>query len=183
LLALALLPRPPEPVLETAALEQVWNAAEILERAYVASGDVEVAALVDGAVAARGAAGGAPAAPGPARGRAIALAGELARDQVPLVQHAQREGAELAQVDERAAAQRGVLGGAAHLLEDAEPLLIADSRREGVALEVAGQADARREHDVGVRAGAVEPGEAEAAGRREIGHQRAPSSVRIMSRI
>jgi hypothetical protein len=57
--------------------------------------------------------------------------------------------------------------GGADLLEDLLPLGVPDAGAEGVALQVAGEPDARGQHDVGVGAAALQPAEAdvrEAAG-------------------
>src|SRR5690606_21227412 len=68
------------------------------------------------------------------------------------------------------------------LLEDLAALGVAQLRAERVTLQVAREADARREHDVAALAARLEPAEAEIRQVRKVEHQPARSMLRIWSR-
>ena len=98
--------------------------------------------------------------PGPVLRRLVPQ--ELGRHQPPLEEEALRPPAELVHAHHvHPAAQRSPAHGGRHLPEDGLAVARARPRSVAVALEVPGQPDAGRQHDVGVLADGVEPAKPE----------------------
>ena len=99
--------------------------------------------------------------------------GQLLAHQVTLVQQRRSVGGQLVQpapgrLVASAGRRRDRL---AHLGQHAQPLPVARPPREGEALDVPRQPDARRQHDAGVLPGRIEPGDAAVGQEREVeGH-------------
>src|ERR1700694_1316551 len=64
-----------------------------------------------------------------------------------------------------------------HLGENPQPLTIARSRRKSIAFEVSRQANPRRDHDVRVLAGCVEPARAAVGKQSKVEHYSIPRSL------
>jgi hypothetical protein len=83
---------------------------------------------------------------------------QLLAHEVPLEQQRPVAGPQLVDADEEAIVQpRQYLQGFAELDEHAEPLAVARTAGEGVAVHVPRESHARREHDVRMRPGGIQP--------------------------
>src|SRR5437868_642047 len=114
--------------------------------------------------------------------RLLVEARQLLADQMPFVEQQPVLGRELVDphqdpiLDRPKAAER-----LSHLGKDSQPLAVARSRRECIALEIPGQTNSGRYNDIGVLARCIEPAGTAVRKQREIEHHSIPRNLSRMS--